>query len=298
MLMNSSDSELKTKVSDRSQNLVEKILERGSSSQVVLLYGAEGSDIENIATQLCGRWLSGSEVVTDFERSVDFEVFYPVGSSNWITLNAFLERPNSPYEMVPMLRFFMTRPLMSATKVVWLRDVDRLMHGVGNTALKTLEELPEYGRIVMTTHHFARVMPTIRSRSLAIACESPERDNGVDEIAVLGDLGNITPILGAERECFEEVLKLLDGFMAGNRVDPLRASEIARGVGAQLAANQDLKARRANLLVIQAIGNWASRKLSDKPDKIQFVTECYRALQGNVSPGLVFDNLFVKLFTK
>lgn len=298
--MNFSDSELKTKVSDRSQNLVEKILERGSSSQVVLLYGAEGSDLEHIASQLCGRWLSGSDVVADIKRSVDCEVFSPVGASNWIPIHAFVERsqPPSPYELVPSKRFFMTRPLMFDTKVVWFRDVDRLTKDAGNAALKMLEELPNYARVVMTTHHFARVMPTIRSRSLAIACESPEREDGVDEIAVLGDLGNLTPILRAERECFVEVLQLLEGYLAGDRVDPLRASEIARGAAAQVAANQDLKARRANLLVIQAIGNWVSRKLPGKPDKIQFVTECYRALQGNVSPGLVFDNLFVKLFTK
>lgn len=297
--MNSLDFEFPKTVSENAARTVQQVLDRGSQAQAVLLYGAEGAGMNELATWLCGRWLSGTDQLTDLSKSVDCEVFDPVGASNWITIHAIREVkiPPSPYELTPLNRFFQTRPLVSATKVGWLKDADRLFPKAGNSALKLLEELPPYARMVLTTSNLARVIPTIRSRCLTIACGSVLHEGSEDGLSIFSETVGQHEFIVSNRAVFSPMLEWLDRHASGDSVDPLKASEMAREAGRLLSEHANMPMRLANSEVVKAIGYWVLHKMPTKPDKIQAVAECYRALIGNVNSSVVFDSLFLSVFT-
>ena len=60
------------------------------------------------------------------------------------------------------------KPYKSKYNIYILKDSEKMNDHAQNVLLKTIEELPEYGIIILITDNFERLLPTIRSRCVEI----------------------------------------------------------------------------------------------------------------------------------
>ncbi len=87
------------------------------------------------------------------------------GFHQFDTLEIGLDEPATVEATRNFIRLLLTRPLFSAFRLALIGHADRLGAEAANTLLKTLEEPPEYARIVLLAHSARRVLPTIHSRA-------------------------------------------------------------------------------------------------------------------------------------
>lgn len=87
------------------------------------------------------------------------------GFHQFDVLEIGIEEPPSVEQAREFIRLLLTRPLFSSFRLALIGNADRLAPPAANTLLKTLEEPPEYARIVLLAHSARRVLPTIRSRA-------------------------------------------------------------------------------------------------------------------------------------
>lgn len=130
------------------------------------------------------------------------------------------------------------RPFEGGWKLYIIDDAELMPPGAQNALLKTVEEPPEYGCILLMTKNQEMLLETIRSRCITLKCDRP-----------------------AEEESFErsDLLEDLDFSLSSHRqhMDAVRASEIAAAVleegpaGAQNFLNA-LRARLRDLAVVHA----------------------------------------------
>lgn len=159
--------------------------------QGVFFYGSEGAGQEEAAQLLAQSWLclhptedgpcGDCQPCGAFSRgnNPDFQFIKPWGLSNLMRTGAIRQTPNSDFEGIPVQDFTRTMPLMSANKVIIFQDVDRLVSEAANSFLKTLEEPGPRVRFILTTHAIGRVLPTILSRCLTIACSKEKMPGGL-----------------------------------------------------------------------------------------------------------------------
>jgi len=103
------------------------------------------------------------------------------------------------------------RPVGCTRKVYLIPDAQLMTPGAQNALLKTLEEPPEYARIVLITDNAQSLLETIRSRCVKI--KDDEEIEGAD-----------AGTLAANRQFMEEI------FNEGGDIDSVRAAEIAREI--------------------------------------------------------------------
>ena len=130
------------------------------------------------------------------------------------------------------------RPFEGGWKLYIIDDAELMPPGAQNALLKTVEEPPEYGCILLMTKNQEMLLETIRSRCITLKCDRP-----------------------AEEESFgrSDLLEDLDFSLSSHRqhMDAVRASEIAAAVleegpaGAQNFLNA-LRARLRDLAVVHA----------------------------------------------
>lgn len=292
---------------------VERALEPGSGVQVLLLFGAKGAGMEDWAEYACSRWVFGDGDGV-LERCVDFQKIVPTGKSSWHKIGIVREKPTKrvddfgeednedgesgggakkdEFQGIPILKFFRTRPLMGKTKVVWIADADRMNGPTANALLKTFEELPEYGRVVMTTSDFGRVLPTIRSRSLCVACGTPEME-GLDEWErCFAETPGRLRFVREFSEVFEPLYRVMEETLTGDRGRAIALSERARSVALAYDDRAKVGARAAYAEVLELIARWCIVQRPDRPERVQAVAEAYRLVVANGNAGLVFDALF------
>ena len=122
------------------------------------------------------------------------------------------------------------RPFEGGWKLYIIDDAELMPPGAQNALLKTVEEPPEYGCILLMTRNQEMLLETIRSRCITLKCDRP-----------------------AEEESFErsDLLEDLDFSLSSHRqhIDAVRASEIAAAVLAEgpAGAQNFLNALRARL---------------------------------------------------
>jgi DNA polymerase-3 subunit delta' len=112
------------------------------------------------------------------------------------------ERPSIGIDAIRDARQFLR--LRSATgsgKVLFIETADAMTAGASNALLKSLEEPPIDTRIFLSAEHTNRVLPTIRSRTLAVRFQLL-KDSEIR--AFLVDLG-------ADKKSAEEIAKLAHG---------------------------------------------------------------------------------------
>lgn len=84
-----------------------------------------------------------------------------------------------------MIKFFSTRPFFGAYKIAIIRDGARLNQVSSNAMLKILEELPDYGKIIILVRNAYSLLPTIRSRCQIVNIKS-NFDYSIDKNLVEG----------------------------------------------------------------------------------------------------------------
>jgi len=63
-----------------------------------------------------------------------------------------------------LMRWLSLKPLTSGVKLIVIQDFDKIATESANTILKTLEEPPDYAKIILTTRNENKILPTIQSR--------------------------------------------------------------------------------------------------------------------------------------
>lgn len=83
-------------------------------------------------------------------------------------------------------RYFLSRPIRGDYKLVIIEQAEKMQQEASNALLKTLEEMPRYGKLILLIQGAEKLLPTIRSRCqiLRIQGESEAIDE-LDEDEVL-----------------------------------------------------------------------------------------------------------------
>lgn len=63
-----------------------------------------------------------------------------------------------------LMRWLHLKPLSDGVKLAIITNADKITAEAANTLLKTLEEPPEYAKIILTTRDEQKILPTIQSR--------------------------------------------------------------------------------------------------------------------------------------
>ena len=199
-----------------------------------------------------------------------------------------------------MLDFFRTGPLMARNKVVVFESADRMNSTAANAFLKTLEEPSPTSKIILTTDEFTRVIPTVRSRCMCLACELPSKGS-----AALGELSPVESVFGGSpggvfhvREhaaSFERLYALLESTLREPLGSAFKLAEECRAVSDDYAKSAELNARAAHVKALESIAAWLAVRKPERPDLLRSVAEAHRRVLGNAQAGTVFENLFLDL---
>ncbi len=282
-------------------------LYRNDSVHALLLYGSEGAGQDELAQDLVRAWLCTQPTENGacgecqscgaFSRHnhADFEHVVPFGEGGFIrkggiTFDPTL-KPPAPYK--PVRDFGRTGPLYGRHKVVWIDPVEALTSDAANSLLKILEEPQPYLKFVLSTSTVSRVLPTILSRCLAVACELPTRADVQTHMGSLADVAAVTP----------QLLERFSGDRSGYDRMVQFAKELGRRPGAALAEAETLRAlcidiapegekeREAVRRGLELLATLVNIEQPDRPEWTQQVLEAHRRISGNVSSRVVLDAL-------
>jgi DNA polymerase III delta prime subunit len=291
--------------------LVERVVSGETDFQALLLYGNRGTDAEALSESLARYWLGkgGAKVPDDLSRAIDFQRIRPTGNSEIIKVGAITPStgPDSSDDeketpVVPVTVFFRTRPLMSPHKVLWFDRPDRMNSRAANALLKTLEELPDYARVVMTTTEIGRVLPTIRSRCLCAAVEAVPLSELVDgpktetESLFASTQGDLAFIRG-HQDLFEDLARLLRQTETAPPLAAIRLAEQTKEIIDKLADKGKIPTRLAAVRVLESIGQWMARNAPHDAASVQRTAELAGYVQGNGNLQLALNVLFAQFLT-
>lgn len=233
---------------------------------------------------------------------MDFLSVAPWGASGLIKLRSlrYTKTDDPEYPNVPVLEFFRTRPLMARNKVVMFERIDRMNSDTANAFLKTLEEPGEFAKVIMTTHEFSRVLPTIRSRCMCVACELPEPGRagavGDDPIeSVFGGSPGGAAHVREHREVYERLYGLLESTRGAGQGAAFRFAEEANALSSEYERSAKVKSRAADVKMVEAIAAWVAREHPDCPAALKAAAEAHRRVLGNSQAQIAFEDLFLSL---
>lgn len=296
---------------DSARPLLSRLLKDGVHA--ILLYGSEGACQEEVAMILAQAWVcqnpegSGGcgkcQACGAFGRgnNPDFLLVKPQGPSNWIRKQAIKvsDRPQDkevPRE-VPVQDFVRTMPLMSANRVVMLRDVDRLYNEAANSFLKTLEEPGPQTRFILTTRAIGRVFPTILSRCLTVACAKPMRPNELD---LMGSLFYELPQfrhLSEKPEVVRRLVEIVEELPKAPPIAAFQLSERVRDIAEGLPLGED-SGRTKQAAAIEILTALIRILHPDRGDWIAEMLEAHRRIVGNAVGGIALDRAFMDMLSR
>jgi len=288
----------------------------GNSTHAVLLYGGVGSGKTTVARLLSQAWLC--LVPTDGKacgecracrsylkgQNPDFACVEPMGRSSLILLRQIVPvEAGDPPHHPPVTVLLRTPPISSRHKVVLIEEADRMNADSANALLKSLEEPFEYARFVLTTSSLGRILPTIRSRCMALACPypmaqelPPEIDMETADMAE-GSLGEIERIR-AKPELHQSLLRFAESLAARKPYEALVAADEFKGICDRWADAYDIAARKAQTEASARLARYIMKLYPDRPTWVQAVVESHRRIQQNASPLATFDALFAEILLK
>jgi hypothetical protein len=229
------------------------------------------------------------------DRCADYLTVSPVGTSRIIRLGAMIETdPDDPLYPIKAQLFLRTPPLAARRKVVVIEDADRLNPRAANSLLKTLEEPPPYARFILITDSVGSILPTILSRSLAVACEIPLNVDGIEPWAQAVASG--APGRAAELQEFSAVYKPIHEFALNIRTlawaEALVVAEYFAGLADRLQSVRKLGARAADAEALEVLATSYSLIADRNPEVLQAIIEAHRRILGNANASSVYDALF------
>lgn len=282
--------------------LIDRIERREIDPSALLLYGPDLDQLDDYAERLIRSWL-GVGIDRDLGRHVDFQRFDPGGAGQQIRLSVVHRVKNSEEEVtwVPIVEFFRTMPMMGSKKVVWIRGVHRMNGDAANGFLKILEELAPHAGVVLTTPEFSRVLPTIRSRCLCVACGVESHElvgvNSDMERAWGKSLGDLRMIRD-HSAIFGEYWDLLESAPGLPMGAVVWLSERSILLAKRLAEAQKIHVRNSQIILLDFLGRWV---FAQQPEWADVATECSavaREISGYSNGQLGFDTLFGMMLEK
>ena len=298
--------------------MVRRLAEGDRGIHAILLYGPKGAGKTEISNIIAQTWLCSSPTSAGADgecrpcmaylrgNSPDFLVVEPQGLSNIIGNKAITNpNPEKGDPLIPLLSLFRTPPLLSRYKVTIIRDAHRMNSSSSNALLKTLEEPFPHAKLLLTTDSVGNILPTILSRCLAVACETPTEvelkrhfpDATTEEIRFAeGAPGRLKTII-ARRELYDRLLKFAQRLPSRGPSEALVAAEEFQHLleAFQNAANSGVRA--ANAEAFDALAIYYAREPSSPPSWPQQIIEAHRRIVGNCGANIVLDALFTGLLT-
>jgi len=316
-LSNSTGSKLDDLVGlSSAKHLVRRLAADYRGIHAILLYGAKGTGKSKLAEIIAELWLcngitsegaDGScRACNAFGRgnSPDVLNVVPWGKSSIITVktivNDVIKDEDPP---LPLLKFFRTPPLFSRHKVALLHDAHRMNYIAANALLKTLEEPHSHAKLILTTNSVGSLLPTILSRCLAVACESPGvselqsafPDATQDEIRLSeGTPGRLTTMT-QRREVYLRLLEFARRLPNRHVGEALVASEEFASIAEAFQVNSEVNARAANAEALDALATFFAREPTAPPHWTHLIINAHRRILGNGGPSIVFDALFTAM---
>jgi len=299
--------------------VVQRLAQDDRGIHAILLYGSKGVGKTELANIIAQTWLCNkpgpdgadgacrSCLAYGRGNSPDLLLIEPQGLSNIIPNKAITNSsPEKGDLLVPLLTFFRTPPLLSRHKVAIIRDAHRMNSTASNALLKTLEEPFPHAKLLLTTDTIGNILPTILSRCLAVACESPsEAEIGIsfpdatpDEVRFAeGAPGRLRTII-ERRELYGRLLSFAKRLPHRGPAEALVASEEFQSIldGFQAATQSGIRASNAEAL--DALAIYYARDPACPPSWPQQIIEAHRRIVGNGGAGIVLDALFTGLLSK
>lgn len=300
------------------KRVVREIVAGQTGVHAALLYGAPGSGKNALAALLAEAWLcrEPTEDGADgtcracgaFSRgtNADYLRIAPAGPSRIIGVKAITNESPDDDDPNPLITFFRTLPLMSRHKVAVIEDAERMNAAAANALLKTLEEPHPHAKLILTTDSVGGILPTILSRCLAIACETPPADTlrrmypEATEAEVRmaeGTPGRLRHIL-THREVYDRIARYASTLLRHSPGEALTATEELRAISAALEKAIGVNARAANAETLEVLAILLARDPDAPPSWAQGIAEAHRRILGNGSAGIVFDALLTRMLTE
>lgn len=280
--------------------LLNQIQQGRTNPQAILVFGSDSALLESTARRLIAFWLwQDMERPVDFARSVDAQMIVPWGSGMQIkhsAINPDTTDPDPKFSGVPVREFFRTRPLMGTNKAVWFQQADRMNTKAVNAFLKLMEELPDYARVVLTTRHISRILPTIRSRAFCVAAsiapfDDTNRPESEMESVWAGNPGELQFIRNhaePHRDLWEALVRIPEA----PPVAALAFAEKTRKCAEALAEQADIATRDAQVYFVELISRWWIATHPEDPEVAVQAADLCRLIAGYANAPIGLDALF------
>lgn len=293
-------------------DLVSKLVSGQAEIHAVLFYGEDGGGMLDQGLNLAQGWLchnpeNGSAcgtcgVCKSFlaGRMVDFMHYKPWGPSSLIKLDAIRppqknKKRDDDAPVPNLIEYFRTPPLMARHKVAMFDRADRLTHDSANALLKTLEEPPAFAKVILVTGEYSRLLPTVRSRCMGVAC-SYALDPEADAIAAtFGPSPGLYERIQKHRKSYEQLWTVLESSRTAPPGAAVALSERMRDVSDKLADALKGPARAGHSEALRCMAEWLVRNRTDRPELAQAAVEAHRRVVGNVNAGPLLDALWAQV---
>lgn len=289
-----------------------------SGVHAVLLYGAPGGGTAELAGILAQAWLCtqpGPEGACGLcqscraferEKSADLLHLRPSGPSRIFKLGAITGSPPDDENPTALKPFFRTSTLYARHKVAILHDAERMNGDAANALLKTLEEPFPHAKLILTTTSVGTLLPTIRSRCVAVACALPEASTlktthpeatADDLILAEGAPGRLAEIL-RDPAPYRDLADLAKSLPRRRRAEALVLTEAVRSIAERLEKAKGLNARAANAETVALLAAWAARDPDADPRWTAILADAHRRILQNGNAGIVLDAAFARMLRK
>ena len=304
----------------RAKNAIKQVALGGTGVQSVLLYGSQGSGKTALADFLTQAWLCKDPIdgkpcdscsacrTFAQERNPDFQRIAPYGLSRMINVGVLRRTKNpseTPDSIIPLNEYFRSQPMVSSNKVVQFNDVDRMNAKAFNSLLKTLEEPPRFGRLILSTEHLSQIPTTIQSRCLSLPCELPTPEEirifepGLSD--AVAALSQSAPGLVRDLAAKPEAIGALWNFALSLSGRPpgsaLVASEEFQTVCGMFLATEDSGVRAANSHTLQLLAQAVHSLYPERSTWVQAISETHRRVTGNGNASMNYDCMFAQLLS-
>lgn len=286
-----------------------------SAVHAVLLYGVPGGGTTALAGALAQAWLCRQpgpdgacgecQSCRAYERAknADLLELRPSGPSRIFRQGAITGEPPDEENPTALKPFFRTMPIFGSHKVAILHDADRMQGGAANALLKTLEEPHSHAKLILTTTSVGSLLPTIRSRCLAVACSLPSADAlrdahpeamPEDLVFAEGAPGRLEEIL-RDPAPYRDLASLARSLPKRRRAEALVLTESLRGIAERLEKTKGCNTRTANAEVLALLATWVARDANANPRWTSVLADAHRRILQNGSPTVVLDSAFAKM---
>lgn len=131
---------------------LEKSIQNGTTSHSYLFVGIQGIGKKMLATEFAKKILAIGKI----DNHPDFLYIEPDGNSIKIEQIRYLQKK------------IQEKPILSSHKVYIINDADSMTQEAQNCLLKTLEEPPEFAKLILIGSNENAFLPTIKSRCMIL----------------------------------------------------------------------------------------------------------------------------------